>query len=120
MLSSPKVGDMVQCWYGQQSRAAMPHHGRCGTIAVVSNGRPRNHGVRFHGRSTDVVAVPAGNLRKIAAEQNCRACGMGGLIGLSHLCHGCGYFICDGCADDGGHCGDGAHEIGPRKEARRG
>ena len=120
MLSSPKVGDEVQCWYGPQSRDVMPHHARCGRIAVVGKGRPRNHGVRFYGAGSVVVSVPAGNLRKIAVAQNCRACGMGGLIGLSHLCHGCGYFICDGCADDGGHCGDGAHEIGPRKEARRG
>lgn len=37
----------------------MPHHGKVGRLAVVSRGKPRNHGVEIDGR---IVVVPCGNI----------------------------------------------------------
>jgi hypothetical protein len=60
VVSNPKPGQRVQVWYRKGLRDYMPHHGRLGTVAVVSKGRPRNHGVLIDGR---MVVIPCGNLR---------------------------------------------------------
>lgn len=61
MLSRPKVGATVQCWYAKQTRAWRPLHGIVGTVEVVGSGPgPRNHGVRI---GDQMFVVPAGNLR---------------------------------------------------------
>ena len=109
MLSSPNIGDRVQVWYGPKSRDVMPHHARCGVIAVVGTGRPRNHGVRFCGAESVVVSVPAGNLRTPPLIQPCRVCGSG-RWGPAWLCMGCGYIVCDGCDQSHGPGGD--HVLG--------
>lgn len=57
MVSSPKVGQRVQCWYKDRT---MTLHGRFGIVVIVSRGKPRNHGVEINGT---VYVVPAGNLR---------------------------------------------------------
>ena len=61
MLSSPRIGTAVQCWYAAPARPARPLHGLTGVVVTVSRGRPRNHGVLIDGR---VYAVPCGNLRR--------------------------------------------------------
>lgn len=60
VISNPSIGQRVQVWYGRRSSAAMPHHGRIGTVRVVGRGRPRNHAIDLGGI---VIVVPAGNLR---------------------------------------------------------
>lgn len=59
MVSSPKPGQPVQCWYKDRG---MPHHGKVGVVRIVGKGRPRNHGVEIGGV---IVVVPAGNLRPV-------------------------------------------------------
>lgn len=60
MIASPRIGQVVQCWYAAKVRAARPLHARVAVVEIVSRGRPRNHGVRIDGR---LYAVPCGNLR---------------------------------------------------------
>ena len=57
MISNPRMGQMVQCWYRVR---AMPLHGKIGTVEIVSQGKPRNHGVRIDGV---LYVIPCGNLR---------------------------------------------------------
>lgn len=57
MVSSPKVGQRVQCWYRDRT---MPLHGLIGVVRIAGRGRPRNHGVEVGGV---LVVIPAGNLR---------------------------------------------------------
>jgi len=61
MLLNPKIGSRAQVWYRKDIAETMPLHGRIGRIAVVSRGRPRNHGIEVNGV---IFAVPCGNLRK--------------------------------------------------------
>jgi hypothetical protein len=62
MISYPKLGQVVQLWYGPKCRPFAPHHGRVGPVVIRAAGRTqRNHGVEVDGR---LVIVPAGNLRK--------------------------------------------------------
>ena len=58
MITNPKQGQPVQCWYKHR---AMPLHGKVGIVEIVVTGKPRNHGVRIDGT---LYVVPAGNLRK--------------------------------------------------------
>lgn len=60
MLTHPRIGQRVQCWYRNRR---MPHHGKTGRVVVRGLGKPRNHGVLIEGR---LVVVPCGNLRKLA------------------------------------------------------
>ena len=62
MMSSPKAGQIVQIWYGPNTRDAMPWHGKKGVVLVVGRARPRNHVIEVGGVK---VVVPAGNLREI-------------------------------------------------------
>lgn len=66
MISNPKVGQLVQVWYANKCKPrelfvdAFPLHGKLGRVAVVSRGKPRNHGVEIEGT---LHVVPCGNLR---------------------------------------------------------
>lgn len=60
MICAPRVGQVVQLWYGAKSRAGMPLHGRLGTVVVSGRGKPRNHGVEIDGVRH---VVPCGNVR---------------------------------------------------------
>ncbi len=60
MVSSPRPGQRVQCWYASRFAHLWLYHGRVGVVRVVGKGRPRSHGVELGGV---VVVVPAGNLR---------------------------------------------------------
>ena len=60
MLSYPVPGKRVQVWYRAGYRDRMPLHGKTGTVAIRSRGRPRNHGIQIDGR---LYVVPCGNLR---------------------------------------------------------
>ena len=62
MISNPHIGQAVQIWYGQRTRAMMPLHGRLGVVMVAGRGRPRNHVVLVQGMR---FVVPAGNLRSV-------------------------------------------------------
>jgi len=72
MLLSPRIGQLVQIWYGQETRTAMPFHGQVGRVVIrcrrrgkhLRNG-PRNHAVEIDGR---LVVVPCGNLRTASGE----------------------------------------------------
>jgi hypothetical protein len=67
MVSNPHIGQRVQLWYAAKRRQFAPHHGEFGRVVVVGKGKPRNHGVEL--QSGDVVAVPAGNLKIVADNQ---------------------------------------------------
>lgn len=60
MISNPKAGQQVQCWYAQRFARLWPFHGAVGVVKIVGRGRPRSHGVLIGGV---IVVVPAGNLR---------------------------------------------------------
>lgn len=61
MMSRPRIGQTVQCWYAKKTRTHRPLHGRIGTVEIVASGPgPRNHGVRVDGL---MHVIPAGNLR---------------------------------------------------------
>lgn len=63
MLSHPKEGQQVQCWYAEKTRAWRPLHGRIGIVVIVgkpTRGAPRNHGVLI---GEQLYVIPAGNLR---------------------------------------------------------
>ena len=62
MLSNPKRGQRVQCWYAKKFAHLWPYHGMFGVVVIVGRGKPRNHGVSIAGTA---VAVPAGNLREV-------------------------------------------------------
>lgn len=67
MLSSPKVGQLVQCWYAKKFAHLWPYHGKVGVVRIVGRGPgPRNHGVEIEGQ---LVVVPAGNLRVPKGEK---------------------------------------------------
>jgi hypothetical protein len=67
MLLNPRIGQLVQIWYGEKARSVMPYHGQVGRVVIrcrrrgkhLRNG-PRNHAVEIDGR---LVVVPCGNLR---------------------------------------------------------
>ncbi len=60
MLSSPRVGQLVELRYCPALRALTGLHGCLATVVIVGRGRPRNHGVRLlNGR---LVSVSAGNI----------------------------------------------------------
>lgn len=59
MLIFGRVGQSVRIHYNAKRAPRMPHHGKVGRLAVVSRGKPRNHGVEIDGR---IVVVPCGNL----------------------------------------------------------
>lgn len=67
MISNPKVGQLVQCWYSTKKRKdkkpipVSPLHGKVGYVKVVGTGKPRNHVVNLLG--IGAVVVPCGNLR---------------------------------------------------------
>ena len=60
MIVNPRKGMVVQCWYNKRVAHTMPLHGKIGTVAIVSRGKPRNHGVQIDGQ---LWVVPCGNLR---------------------------------------------------------
>jgi hypothetical protein len=60
MISNPRPGQLVQCWYNRDVAPHMPLHGLTGRVVIRSKRRPRNHGVEIDGR---LYVVPAGNLR---------------------------------------------------------
>lgn len=62
MMLNPRIGQIVQVWYGKRWKAACPYHGKTGVVAIRSRGKPRNHGVVING---SMVVVPCGNLRKV-------------------------------------------------------
>jgi len=62
MLFNPRLGQHVQVWYQAAVADFMPLHGKYGRITIVSQGKPRNHGVRIDGT---VYAVPCGNLKSV-------------------------------------------------------
>jgi hypothetical protein len=59
MLIFGRVGLAVRIHYNAKRAPSMPCHGKVGRLAVVSRGKPRNHGVEVEGR---VVVVPCGNV----------------------------------------------------------
>lgn len=61
MLANPRVGQRVRVWYGKHYAHTMPLHGKLGTVAIASKGKPRNHGVMVSGT---LYVVPCGNLQK--------------------------------------------------------
>jgi hypothetical protein len=63
MMSYPRIGSVVQLWYGKKWRPVAPLHGRTGTVKVSGRGKPRNHGVEIDGT---VYVVPCGNIRRPA------------------------------------------------------
>jgi hypothetical protein len=62
VLLNPRRGQEVLVWYRAGLRDTMPYHGRRGTVAVVSRGKPRNHGVLIDG---GMVVIPCGNLMRV-------------------------------------------------------
>lgn len=59
MLIFGRVGQGVRIHYRKSVAEFQPYHGKVGRLAVVSRGKPRNHGVEIDGR---IVVVPCGNL----------------------------------------------------------
>jgi len=61
MIRVPRIGQVVQVWYGG-GRKAFPLHGKIGTVRHVGRGPgPRNHGIEVEGA---FYIVPCGNLRE--------------------------------------------------------
>ena len=61
MLANPRLGQCVRIHYAPRYGCYMPLQDRVGTVVVVGQGKPRNHGVRIDG---EVYCVPCGNLVK--------------------------------------------------------
>jgi hypothetical protein len=59
MLIFGRVGLAVRIHYNAKRAPSMPNHGKVGRLAVVSRGKPRNHGVEVEVR---IVVVPCGNI----------------------------------------------------------
>ena len=71
MIRQPKVGQHVQLWYRDKTRA---QHGLYGTVTCVGNGRgPRNVAVlldrRIGGIRPLTVVVARGNLRAVTEDE---------------------------------------------------
>lgn len=61
MIANPRVGQSVTVWYRKTLAASRPLHGKVGTVAVASRGKPRNHGVVIDGT---FHVIPCGNLKE--------------------------------------------------------
>ena len=62
MIYHPREGQRVQAWYAKAKAPHMPHHGKLGTVEIVSRGPgPRNVMVRFDDGTS--ANVPRGNIR---------------------------------------------------------
>lgn len=59
MLIFGRIGQTVRIHYNERVAPTMPYHGRYGKLVVLSNGKPRNHGVEIDGK---IVVVPCGNI----------------------------------------------------------
>lgn len=59
MLSSPRIGQVVQIRYNRRIRGLMPLHGKHGVVIARSRGKPRNHLVSVEG---GYHVIPCGNL----------------------------------------------------------
>lgn len=62
MLANPKPGDLVRVQYRKALHPLAPLQGAVGVVAVVSKGKPRNHGVRVGDR---LHVIPCGHLVKL-------------------------------------------------------
>ncbi len=62
MIANPYLGQHVGVHYAKNARHARPLHGKTGVVAIVSKGKPRNHGVLIDGV---LYAIPCGNLIKL-------------------------------------------------------
>lgn len=70
MMTNPRQGQRVRCWYRKAVCHLFPLHGQIGTVVYASRGKPRNHCVEVDGVR---YSVPCGNLRWVPARNAARA-----------------------------------------------
>lgn len=85
MIATPYHGQRVRLHYKASARPLFLHD-RAGTVVVVGDGKPRNHGVRLD--DGPLVVVPCGNLmpatdRWAANPCHCGTCNVCGFYGLA-------------------------------------